>query len=310
MYELNGNSKYRSAALQLADETLQEMKATKFGVLFIKEKERSTGEEFAGGGPPALGWYASALAYIYHKEGNRNADLKYVATVLDQFPWSEQGWWSADIDIKTGVSKQPLTKPAPVNKTAAVAMAAGMASAYVKEIAPELSVSLKRKTDACIYGQVIPAQQPDGFWHYGLTERDPKNKDILGYFMLGTDFLIQLQWYNDDYREAKLNSALEKAGGFALTNIAPLTDPNQGAPSSGRTTSHTPQHYSAADDNKRSFQLGAILFAQQYSAEGIKIVDEAVKHFPYGNTSEDGARAAYPAALILSMLKRETESAK
>ena len=40
-----------------------------------------------------------------------------------------------------------MTKPAIINKTAAVAMAAGIVGGYVSEIDPKLAASLKRKTD-------------------------------------------------------------------------------------------------------------------------------------------------------------------
>src|SRR4051812_2833463 len=38
-YELTGDQKYRSAAVQVADGILKDMRSTKFGVLYIKEKE-------------------------------------------------------------------------------------------------------------------------------------------------------------------------------------------------------------------------------------------------------------------------------
>ncbi|HYV28629.1 MAG TPA: hypothetical protein VFA77_13920 [Candidatus Eisenbacteria bacterium] len=304
-FELTGNSNYRAAAVELADRVLADMKAAKFGVLYIKEKEKSTGENIAGGGPPAFGWYVSHLAYIYHKEGGREEDLKYIAGVLDKFPWNEEGWWSADIDVNTGISKQPLSKPSPINKTASVAMAAGMVSEYVKEIDPVLSERLKRKADRCIYKQIIPAQEADGFWHYGLTGNDPKNKDVLGYFMLTTTVLLQLQQFTHSYRDQAFNSALEKAGTFAFKSIAPITDPNRGSTPAPHTTASTPSHFSARDDSKRGFSLGAILFSRQDYTEGARIIDTAARYFPYGNAGEDGAHAVYPSTLILLRLHRE-----
>jgi hypothetical protein len=289
--------------VQIADEILRDMRASRFGVLYIKEKEKSSGEKFGGGGPPAFGWYAAALGYIYHREGNRSDDLKYVAGVVDQFPWNEEGWWSADIDVKTGVSKQPLSKPSPVNKTASVAMAAGMLGAYVKDIDPALSDRLKKKASQCIQRQIIPAQLPDGFWHYGLTGNDPKNKDVFGYFMLATDVLCRLQMLMPEYREEALNASLQKAGTFALKSLAPMTDPNQGPPCREHATSSTPSHFSAKSDNKRAFQLGAILLAQKHVGEAVRITDEALKHFPIGNLGEDGAHACCPAATMLYLLK-------
>jgi hypothetical protein len=279
------------------------MRETRFGVLPIKEKEKPSGEEFMGGGPPALGFYTSRIAYILHKEGGRDDDLKYIATVLDQYPWSEDGWWAADIDVATGESKQPLTKPSPINKTASIAMAAGMVSGYVRDIAPELSMRLKQKTDKCIYAQIIPAQEADGFWHYSLSGKDPKDKDILGYFMLTTKVLMNLQQFNSAYRDEKLSAALKKAQNFSLKCIAPMTDPNNGPACLTYLTRSTPAHYSLEKDTKRGFDLGLILVGGGNIDEGIKIINAAVPYFPFGNTGQDGVHAAEPSVLILQRLQ-------
>jgi hypothetical protein len=300
MFEVTGEQKCRKAALALADQVLKDMRATKFGVLPIKEKDKPGGEKIVGGGPPALGSYASAVAYILHKEGGRNEDLKYIATVLDRFPWNEEGWWASTIDVATGESKLPMTKPTIINKTAAIAMAAGIVSAYVSDIDTELSARLKHKTDKCIYSQIIPAQEADGFWHYSLSDNDPQDKDVLGYFMLTTKELMDLQKFNPAYREEKLNAALHKAQAFALKCIAPMTDPNTGAPCGEHATRGTPSHYSLKVDSKRSFQLGLILIGAGHQDEGIKIMNAALDHFPVGNGGQDGAHAAEPSALILS----------
>ncbi len=302
MYEATHDPKYRKAALSLADQVLKDMRATKFGVLPIKEKDKPGGKTIIGGGPPAMGAYTSGVAYILHKEGGRNDDLKYIATVLDQYPWSEEGWWASTIDVATGESKLPMTKPAIINKTAAVAMAAGIVSGYVRDIDPKLSASLKEKTDKCIYSQIIPAQLADGFWHYSLKDTDPKDKDVLGYFMLTTKELMDLQKFNPAYREPKLNAALQQAQAFALKHIAPMTDPNTGTGNSEHATRGTPMHYSIKDDSKRSFQLGLVLIGGGHTEEGIKIMTPALDHFPIGNGGQDGAHAAEPSALILSGL--------
>lgn len=300
MFEVTGEQKFRKAAVSLADEVLKDMRATKHGVLPIKEKEKPGGEKIVGGGPPALGAYASGVAYILHREGGREDDLKYIATVLDRYPWNEEGWWASTIDIATGESKLPMTKPAIINKTAAIAMAAGMVSGYVRDIDPELSSRLKHKTDKCIYSQIIPAQEADGFWHYSLLDKDPKDKDVLGYFMLTTKELMDLQRFNPVYREERLNAALQKAQAFALKDIAPMTDPNTGAGTSEHATRGTPKHYAIEEDLKRSFQLGVVLIGGGHTDEGIKIMTAALDHFPIGNAGQDGAHAAEPSALILS----------
>jgi hypothetical protein len=300
MFEVTGEQRFRKAALTLADQVLKDMRATKHGVLPIKEKDKPGGKTIIGGGPPALGAYTSGVAYILHKEGGRSDDLKYIATVLDHYPWSEEGWFASTIDVDTGESKLPMTKPAIINKTAAVAMAAGIVSGYVREIDPQLSASLKRKADKCIYSQIIPAQLDDGFWHYSLLDKDPKDKDVLGYFMLTTKELMDLQKFNPAYREEKLTAAVKKAQAFALKHIAPMTDPNTGTSTSQHATRGTPTHYAIKEDLKRSFQLGPVLIGGGHTEEGIKIMTTALDHFPIGNAGQDGAHAAEPSALILS----------
>jgi hypothetical protein len=119
MYEMTGEPRFRKAAVELADQVLREMRATKFGVLPIKEKDKPDGTTITGGGPPALGAYTSSVAYILHREGGRGEDVKYIATVLDRYPWNENGWWASTIDVTTGEPKVPMTKPAIINKTAA-----------------------------------------------------------------------------------------------------------------------------------------------------------------------------------------------
>ncbi len=303
MFELTGDQRFRTAALALAARVLADMRATKFGVLPIKEKEKPDGKTIIGGGPPSMGFYAANVAYILHKEGGRNDDLKYLAKVIDEYPWNPSGWWSADIDVKTGESKVPLSKPSIINKSAAVAMAAGMLSEAVRDIAPELSTSLRQKTDKCVYGQIIPAQLPDGFWHYSLSENDPKNKDILGYFMLTTHVLMELQHFNAAYCEPKLDAALRNAQAFALHCIAPMTDPNTGPACAAHTTPSTPRHYVLADEPKRGYQLGLVLIGGGYFDEGIKIMDASLLHFPFGNAGMDGVHAAAPSADILTFLR-------
>ena len=300
MFGRTGDQRYRKAALGMADQVLKDMRATKFGVLAIKEKEKPDGKMIMGGGPPALGNYAAGVAYILFKEGGRTNDLKYIATVLDRYPWNEGGWWAATIDVTTGEPKEPISKPSPINKNAAIAMAAGMVSIYVCDADPELAARLKQKTDKCIYSQILPAQEADGFWHYSLSEKDPNNKDVLGYFMLTTEELMKLQQINPAYREEKLNAAVRKAQAFALKCIAPMTEPNHGPACKAHTTRETPTHYSLKENMKRSYELGRILFGGGYTDESLKIMNAVLEQFPVGNGGQDGAHAAEPSALILS----------
>jgi hypothetical protein len=303
-FEVTGDQSYRKAALSLADRVLHDMREMKFGVLPIKEKEKpESGKTFIGGGPPALGFYTANVAYILHKEGGRGEDLQYLGKVLNEFPWSEEGWWSADIDVKTGESKQPLTKPSIINKSAAIAMATGMLSEVLRSVSPELSARLKQKTDKCLYSQILPAQLEDGFWHYSLSGNDPKDKDILGYFMLTTHVLMELQHFNSAYREPELDAALKKAQTFALNCIAPMTDPNTGPACAAHSTAGTPKHYTLADEPKRGFQLGLVLIGGGFLDEGIKIMDASLKHFDFGNGGMDGVHAVAPTASILMHLR-------
>ncbi|MDZ4848059.1 MAG: hypothetical protein SGI77_02090, partial [Pirellulaceae bacterium] len=120
-----------------------------------------------------------------------------------------------------------------------VAKAAGILSGYVRNIDAELSDRLKQKTDKCIYSQIIPAQEADGFWHYSLSDNDPNDKDILGYFMLTTNELMDLQQFNPIYREEKLNAAVKKAQAFSLKGVVPMTEPNTGSANPERVTKGT-----------------------------------------------------------------------
>jgi hypothetical protein len=310
LYEATSNPKYRTAALELAERIVKDMKATRHGVLYIKEKEKGA-ETIAGGGPPAFGWYTAAAAYIFHKEGGKGDDIRYLAEVIDKYPWNAEGWWANTIDIKSGEPKDPLTKAGAINKSAAMAMCAGIASVAVQPLDAELARRLKAKAETCIYKQILPAQEADGFWHYGFKGTDPKNKDVLGYFMVTTHTLIQLQHCTDSYRDAKFQGALDKAYVFAAKTIVPMTDPNTGlSKPSERATDGTPAHYKLADDTKRGFQLGCILFAAQNHADGIPVMDSALKHFRSGNAGTEGAHAVGPAALALSILAPKGSEAK
>lgn len=302
MHEMTGDPRYGAAALELADRIVADMRATKHGVLFIKEKDKD-GETIDGGGPPAFGWYASAAGYILHKNGGRKDDLRYLATVADNFPWNAEGWWANTIDIETGLPKAPLSKPGAINKNAGMALAAGMLAECVQEIDPPLSARLRAKADKCVYGQIIPNQEPDGFWHYGLKVTDPKNKDILGYFMVTTEALIGLRHFAPAQRQPALDTALGKAFAFARKEIAPMTDPNKG-PASHRRTSSTPEHFTLSTDPKQGFELGMILIAGGQQREGMKIIDHWLKNFPIGDTGQDGAKAVDCFAHMLVQLPR------
>lgn len=303
VHETTGNEKYRAAAKDLADRIVTAMKATKHGVLFIKEKDKD-GETINGGGPPAFGWYVSAAAYILRGEGGRQEDLRYLATVADRFPWNENGWWANTIDIETGEPKEAIAKAGAINKNAGMALAAAMLAECVRETDPALAGRLQAKAKQCVYGQIIPKQEPDGYWSYGLKGNDPKGKDVLGYFMVTTDALAKLRHFAPSMRQPALDAALEKAFAFARDEIAPMTDPNQG-PASKRTTRSTPAHFALAKDPKRGFTLGMILIAVGEHREAAKIIDYWTQNFPTGDTGQDGAKAADAFAHMLLLLPRE-----
>lgn len=302
MFEATGKETYRRAALTIADSVLAAMKATKFGVLYIKEKTDPGGKDVAGGGPPAFGWYTAALAYIYQREG-KTGELKYVAGVIDWFPWNEEGWWSADVDVNTGISKQPLTKASPINKNAAMAMAAGIASLALREIDPPLAARLLERAQRSVEKQIIPAQESDGFWHYGLNGNDPKGKDVFGYFMLTGCELIEWQELANLPRESALTAALRKAGDFAEKTIVPLADPRRAAARSARASAGTPERYDPAEDMKRGYQLAVLLLGTQHHESGARIARAALTHFPVGDRGQDGAQAALYSALMHAGLK-------
>ena len=261
VHESTGEPRYRKAALELADRIVKAMRATRHGVLFIKEKEKGDGESIDGGGPPAFGWYVSAAAYILRQEAGREDDLRYLATVADKFPWNENGWGANTVDNATGVPKESMAKAGAVNKNAGMALAAAMLAVSVQGFDPTLAARLKAKSDKCVYGQIVPSQEPDGFWHYGLSGNDPKGKDVLGYFMLTTEALAKLQHFAPEQPPA-MNAALAKAFAFARTQIAPMTDPNKG-PASVRTTAATPKQFTLSKDPKRGFTLGLVLIARE-----------------------------------------------
>jgi hypothetical protein len=131
----------------------------------------------------------------------------------------------------------------------------------------------------------------------------------LNYFVLTTEALIQLQRFTDGYRDRTFQSALDRAHRFALNQIAPMTDPNQGPPTERRTPG-TPAHITTADNPKKAFALGMVLIAGKNHAEGAKIIDHATQYFTYGHAGQDGAHAVEPCAMILRLLQPQADSAK
>lgn len=299
-YERTGVTSYKTAAVQLADQILSEMRNTPTGVISIKVVD---GVEY--GGPPSFAWYTAYAAYVLNKVGGRTADLLYIANSVNNYYWygdlyPGQDWWASDVQVENGQPDptEDPTKPTPINKNASMAMAAAMLSSYVAGIDSTLSAKLKSKADASIYNEIIPAQEADGFWHYNLDGNDPNDKDVLGYFMLTTTALVNAKKFTTYYNNPTFDTALNKAYAFALSDIAPMTDPNTG-PQSDRATAGTPTHYSPGADITRGFQLGTVLFAGQNYDAGVPIIDLWMQSYPNTNTGADGGDVSRASALML-----------
>jgi hypothetical protein len=199
--------------------------------------------------------------------------------VLDRFPWNPEGFWANTIDVATGKPKV-LDRPTPMNKNAAMAMASAALSEYVRKQDGSMADRLRSKATSCLHGRILPAQQPDGYWHYGLTGRDPAGKEVLGYFMLGAGLLVRLRVLAPSFRTAELDRALNKAAEFAARKIGPA-------------------RFNVADEPKRGFDLAMLLVDAEYGEAAEKIMNHALDHFPYGNRGQDGARCANSLAALL-----------
>jgi hypothetical protein len=83
-----------------------------------------------------------------------------------------------------------------------------------------------------------------------------------------------------------------------------MTDPNSGPACAAHRTPNTPSHYALAKEPKRGFELAGILIGAGFLDEGLKIMDESLKHFDFGDAGMDGAHAAGPSAAILTLIHR------
>jgi len=274
--EHSGDTRYIAAGRDLADGVLHEMRATKFGVL--PADQATEADDAPGGGPPALGEYVADLAYIYRYEDKREADLKYLGNVIDQYPWNEDGWWAADVDAATGKPESPPATPSPIYKNASLILAADILATALKDIDAPLAARLKAKADKCLDRKILPAQKRDGSWPYGLAGKDPADKDIVGYFLLTNRFLMELQHFF--VYDTRLESAVERSGVFASKHLAP--DPKQ---------------------PRRGFQVAILLAATGQTAACLKTIDTTLPQLPTGDTGPEGARAIESCALVLQMLR-------
>jgi hypothetical protein len=181
-------------------------------------------------------------------------------------------------------------------------MAAGITSVALREIDPPLAARLLERAKHSVEKQLIPAQEADGFWHYGLNGNDPKGKDVFGYFMLTGCELIQWQGLAGLPRDSALTAALRKAGDFAEKTIVPITGAN-GTARSPRASAGTPERYDLSEDIKRGYQLALLLLGTEHYATGARIARAALQHFPVGDGGQEGAQAAMYSALMCVVLK-------
>ena len=126
--------------------------------------------------------------------------------------------------------------------------------------------------------------------------------------MVAMDGLIQMRQCTGSRSNPVLLRALEKASGFAAKCIAPIADPNNGPACRGRTTPGTPSHCTVSDDPRRGFQPGLILLASRNYEQAIRIMNETLEYFPYGDTGAEGSHAVHPCALMLLWMSEEAKS--
>jgi len=183
----------------------------------------------------------------------------------------ESGWLVGQ--HHRGATGRPgiIERPTQVNKNASMVMAAAVLAETLPPAGAAVAGRLRAKGLSCLRRRILPAQMSDGYWHYGLTGGDPKNKEVLGYFLLSAGLLVRVRRLAPSFRDAALDAALDRAAGFAATRIA------------GR--------YDAATDPRRVFDLILLLADTGRTAQAARILDSAFDQFPYGNAGQDGADA-------------------
>jgi len=78
-------------------------------------------------------------------------------------------------------SKEPITNPSIINKTAAPRLPES--SALMLPTYPELSARLKQKTDNASTVSLLSSQEAMASGTIGLSERSSNGQDFLGYFI-------------------------------------------------------------------------------------------------------------------------------
>ncbi len=293
MGKITGEAKYNKVAIQLASRTISRMRSSPIGLLDIKEWGP---KKIMYGAPPPLGWYGAYTAAILGSQG-RAGDVRFIAEVLDRYPWYEGGWWASSADVRTGESLEPLSSASPINKNFAMLMACSVACEQLASADAALAARLRQKVMKCLK-TMLPGQHPDGYWTYKLNVPEAQGKDTVGYLMLGTGFLVRTRTMAPTFRSPALDKAIAGAEAFAMKEIAPMTAPNIGKKVARPIGGKTPEHYDPAEIPKRSFQLAVLLADGKYQAEAAKILSHALTVFPHGDRGQKGAQCAEAASLV------------
>lgn len=297
--KLTGEAKYSQAAAQLADRIIKGMRSSAVGLLNIKE---GGPKNVMYGGPPPLGWYGAYTAIILGGAG-RMDDVRFIAGVLDRYPWYEGGWWSTSADVRTGQPLEPLDSPPIINKNCGMALACAVVSELVAPADAGVAGRLRDRTLKCLRN-ILPAQHADGYWNYKLTGPEPAQKDTIGYFMLSTNFLIRMRELAPSFRQPALDKALARAEAFAMKEIAPMTAPNTGKQPTRPIGGATPDRYDPADLPKRSYQLAVLLLDGGYKDEASKILSHALPSFPKGDRGQHASQCVEPASMAAALFGR------
>lgn len=298
MARITGEARYGKAAMQLSGRLIKAMRASSVGLLDIKEWGE---KKIMYGAPPPLAYYAAYTAIILGSAG-RMDDVRFIADVLDRYPWHEGGWWATSADVRTGQPLEPLDSPGIVNKSCGMIMACAALSELVAPADAGLAGRLRERTLKCLR-KVISAQQEDGYWSYKLSGPEPKQKDTVGYFMLTTNFLIRTHELAPSFRQPALDKALAKAEAFAMREIAPMTAPNGGKLPTRPIGGATPEHYDPTEAPKRSYQLSSVLAHGGYRDETFKILSHAQPTFPKGDRGQNGSQCVEPASMAAVLLR-------
>jgi hypothetical protein len=154
---VTGLQKYYDAAALLAGRVIGAMRSSSVGLLDIKEWGP---KKIMYGAPPPLAYYAAYTAIILGAAG-RSDDVRFIAGVLDRYPWHEGGWWASQADVRTGQPLEPLDSPGIINKNCGMIMACSVLTDLLAPVDAALAGRLRERTIKCLR-TVLPAQHDDG----------------------------------------------------------------------------------------------------------------------------------------------------